>query len=58
MSDNLDAKKVKQRLDAAEEKQEIKETEGPERLREKVQATKDYQASKEPAKKARPQSNL
>ena len=47
MSDNLDAKKVKQRLDAAEEKQEIKKTEGEEALREKVQATKDYEASKQ-----------
>ncbi len=46
MSDNLDAKKVKQRLDAAEQKQEIKKSEGEEKLREEVQATKDYDASR------------
>ena len=47
MSDNLDAKKVKERLDAADAKKEVKETEGEEKLREKVQATKDYEASKQ-----------
>jgi hypothetical protein len=52
MSDDLDAKKVKQRLDAAEEKQNIKKTEGEEKLREKVQATKDYEASKEQTHRA------
>jgi hypothetical protein len=41
MSHELDAKKVKQRLDAAEEKQEIKNSQGEEKLREKVQATKN-----------------
>jgi hypothetical protein len=57
MSDNLDAKKVKQRLDAAEEKREIKETEGEDKLREKVQATKNYDTSGEGSPAKRPQSN-
>jgi len=46
MSDDLDAKQVKQRLDAAEKKQEIKENEGEDKLREKVQAQKPYAAGK------------
>jgi hypothetical protein len=42
MTHQVDAKKVKERLDAAEEKQEIKKTEGEDALREKVQATKPH----------------
>ena len=57
MSHDLDAKKVKQRLDAAEEKQEIKQEEGEKKLREKVQATKPYEASRPASGSAPPQSN-
>jgi hypothetical protein len=45
MSHELDAKKVKQRLDAADKKQEIKKSQGEEKLREKVQATKKSNAT-------------
>jgi hypothetical protein len=57
MSDQLDGKKVKERLDAAEAKQEVKQTQGEDKLREKVQATKDYEVSHEQAAGKRPQSS-
>jgi hypothetical protein len=47
MKKNLDTKQLKERLEAAENKKEIKETEGEEGLRERVEETKAEMEAKE-----------